>query len=364
MADCFLKMGAGGGVSSDETTVTKDQVLSEKKYLGADTDDEVGIGTMPNNGSKSAELSCGGSFDIVKGYHDGTGKVTAKSLKDQTSATAAAGDILNTKTAFVNGAKVTGTMPNRGTYYGGGNSNGNDASTKRFWVAIPNGHYDNDARVLLSWQNVKTLIGITADKIKKGVTIMDLIGSYEGFPASTYDIYNRGTWGSGWSSSRITVGKNSNDNTDFTYDPKIAFEKTSIKIDHYMYGSGESDKQKFNNTETYIQIGSASNPINFSQYNSIKIVVSNMYSYRYTNDDGVSSPNMTAIAFGTSGNTLVSVSYSDNNKSSAETTITLNLSNINSVGFIRVMLIAYYYGWLYSIPEISRTAYVHRIYGT
>ena len=71
-------------------------------------------GTMANNGSVSKALAAGGSYTIPKGYHDGTGKVTANSLASQTSATATAAQILKDKTAYVNGSKITGTMANRG----------------------------------------------------------------------------------------------------------------------------------------------------------------------------------------------------------------------------------------------------------
>ena len=71
-------------------------------------------GTMPNIGSESEALNCGSSHTISAGYHDGTGVISAASLESQTVANAVAGDILNTKTAWVNGTKITGNMPNNG----------------------------------------------------------------------------------------------------------------------------------------------------------------------------------------------------------------------------------------------------------
>lgn len=67
-------------------------------------------GTMQNQGAKTASLNCGGSYTIPKGYHNGSGKVTANSLSSQTSANATAADIVSGKTAWVNGSKITGTL--------------------------------------------------------------------------------------------------------------------------------------------------------------------------------------------------------------------------------------------------------------
>lgn len=66
-------------------------------------------GAMPDQGAKTAALNAGGSYTIPAGYHNGSGKVTANSLASQTPATAAAADLRSGKTAWVNGAKITGT---------------------------------------------------------------------------------------------------------------------------------------------------------------------------------------------------------------------------------------------------------------
>lgn len=69
------------------------------------------VGSMPNNGAVNpAALDAGSSYTIPAGYHNGSGKVTAKSMSAQTSATASAGDIKNGQTAWVNGSKLTGTF--------------------------------------------------------------------------------------------------------------------------------------------------------------------------------------------------------------------------------------------------------------
>ncbi len=112
MSEVMIPIKGGGGTSSDDITASKSNVLQGKTTVTSDSDDEIVEGTMPNCGAKTAELACGESYPIPEGYHDGNGKVTAKSLASQTSANAGAGDILTGKTAYVNGGKVTGTMAN------------------------------------------------------------------------------------------------------------------------------------------------------------------------------------------------------------------------------------------------------------
>ena len=46
MAECIIMGTGGGGVGSDEVTARAADVVAGKSYLGADTDDDVGVGTL------------------------------------------------------------------------------------------------------------------------------------------------------------------------------------------------------------------------------------------------------------------------------------------------------------------------------
>lgn len=142
MADCIIAGTGGGGVSSDELTARAAHVLAGKKFVGEDTDDDVGVGTMPNNGQVSRTLRAGENLQIARGYHDGTGVVNAVPLADQTAGNAGTGDILSGKTAWVNGRRVDGSVPVVVTDAEGARGNltewyGIDFNAHTLWMEIP-----------------------------------------------------------------------------------------------------------------------------------------------------------------------------------------------------------------------------------
>lgn len=97
-------------------------------------------GTMANNGAVTSTLTAGTSYTIPAGYHNGSGKITANNLASQTSATATAGQILSGQTAWVNGSKITGSMPNM-PFQTNAVSVGSNGMNKYF--RIPKGAYVN-----------------------------------------------------------------------------------------------------------------------------------------------------------------------------------------------------------------------------
>ena len=143
---------AKGNASASEILFGKTSLVKGKEVTG----------TMPNNGSVSKALNAGGSYTIPKGYHDGTGKVTANTLASQTSATAVASNILSGKTAWVNGSKITGTMASLGAKtYTPGTSN----------QTIASGQY------LSGTQTIKGDSNLISANIKSGVSIFGVSGN-------------------------------------------------------------------------------------------------------------------------------------------------------------------------------------------
>ena len=91
---------------------------------------------------------------------------------DTTDADATAAEILLNKTAYVNGNKLTGQMPNRGAVTG----TITDASTP---YSIQNGYHDGSGTVSVDTTN------LSAGNIKKDITILGVTGTYEGSATPT-----------------------------------------------------------------------------------------------------------------------------------------------------------------------------------
>lgn len=109
------------------------------------------------------------------------------------SGNAVPSDVLAGKTFTNNdGKEYTGTMPNRGDYWGWGNSKGNDGGNQRMWIRLPGGYYNENAEVYLSWEDIRNMAGITPEKVKKNEWILGIQGSFEGWVPEAQDLYYNG----------------------------------------------------------------------------------------------------------------------------------------------------------------------------
>ena len=96
---------------------------------------------------------------------------------DTSDATATSAQILSGVTAYVAAGKVTGTMANKaGTST---SANGSlDAPNSMVRLQIPlNGYYDTSAYLYISYAALASILGITADKIMAGNSILGIAGT-------------------------------------------------------------------------------------------------------------------------------------------------------------------------------------------
>lgn len=123
------------------------QVLNGQTYYNTDAKTKR-TGTMPNRGAVNQSLAINGSYTIPAGYHNGSGKVTQN-------------------------------VPTKGAQtYTPGTTNQTIAANQ----------------YLTGPQTIKGDPNLRPENIKKGVSIMGITGSFEGYVTSPLYLYNKGTW--------------------------------------------------------------------------------------------------------------------------------------------------------------------------
>ena len=177
-----------GKFTEDGTAAARDMRAGKRAYVKGHVVD----GALADKGSIYKELSAGETYTIGEGVYS-EGRVVAKNLSSQTQGTAAAGNILSGKTAWVNGNKVTGSMANRGQYQYGGMGEGSDYYAIN---SLPEGAYFKNGdswapEARISKSTLRSYLGVSAGKIAKGQSIAGVTGSWYGnkatIGASAYD---------------------------------------------------------------------------------------------------------------------------------------------------------------------------------
>lgn len=136
--------------------------VASKVIIGGDV-----IIDLTNDDVTAADVQSGKKFHLPNGQ---TATGTSTKDADTRDATAVAAEILTGKTAYKNGSKLTGTMPNRGSVDG-------KISTKAQEYTVQQGYHDGSGKVSIdSTEQAK----IIPNNIREGITILGVEGTMSG----------------------------------------------------------------------------------------------------------------------------------------------------------------------------------------
>lgn len=230
MSDILFPVSGGGGGNLDEITASAEHVKSPYTFMNSEGDIEEG--TMVDHENWGAAVGMNDRVTVPEGYHDGSGEVYGPTVTQRGAWTSRLGingkvmipegyhngngyvdqDIstlgeqkvvpklsrhtLWTANQYMTGNVIIEPIPNQKNAATKALSNG--VNSQGLYFYIPEGYYLPDGTgnswVYQTLAEVAKALGITADKVKKGVTLCGVTGTFEGYVANANDLYYRGIY--------------------------------------------------------------------------------------------------------------------------------------------------------------------------
>ncbi len=230
MSDILFPVSGGGGGNLDEITASAEYVKSPYTFMNSEGDIEEGtmvdrenwgaaVGmndrvtvpegyhdgsgevygpTVTQRGAWTSRLRINGKAMIPEGYHNGNGYVDQdiSTLDEQKVVPKLSRHTLWTANQYMTGNVIIEPIPNQKNAATKALSNG--VNSQGLYFYIPEGYYLPDGTgnswVYQTLAEVAKALGITADKVKKGVTLCGVVGTFEGYVANANDLYYRGIY--------------------------------------------------------------------------------------------------------------------------------------------------------------------------
>lgn len=230
MSDILFPVSGGGGGNLDEITASAEYVKSPYTFMNSEGDIEEGtmvdrenwgaaVGmndrvtvpegyhdgsgevygpTVTQRGAWTSRLEINGKVMIPEGYHNGNGYVDQgiSTLGEQKVVPKLSRHTLWTADQYMTGNVIIEPIPNQKTAATKALSSG--VNSQGLYFYIPEGYYLPDGTgnswVYQTLAEVAKALGITPNKVKKGVTLCGVVGTFEGYVANANDLYYRGIY--------------------------------------------------------------------------------------------------------------------------------------------------------------------------
>lgn len=289
MSRILIPGGGGSGPDSSELSATAGDVIRGKSYVGADTDGEIGEGTLVLSGNAAAsDVVQGKTFYTTNPKQKLTG--TKPTMAGQTIIPALTQQTVQTNGKAMTGDVIISPIPNqRGVSQVASGFNIQD--TYYTFFGFPEGYYVNDGydwapEVTLPKDVVNSALGVNANKIIIGQAIAGVWGSAREFKQWTGDVYPSsdtrtftdiwGDWGTramryldlnlGFYPMCMAIMHSDGSGDDYVY---IGSIQSGIYLceagNHHIHGFSYSDSGiAWNSTHVYIPVYGAASTSSYS----------------------------------------------------------------------------------------------------